>query len=278
MAGDDRAAMIEDIEIDLFLLGLERAYGMDCGSSAGGAVRTAVLEQVRARRSRNVTALLERVLHDVQCGQEVAASLATDKLEFFADAAFFRALRSHAVPRLRTCPFINVWMSEPLSSADVYSVAIVLFEAGIHPRSRIYATYRDGQRLAWTSTGAVSERALEFSASQYRLAGGAHTLREYFDEREHQLTPAHWLRRNILWAQYDLCNGAPFHEFNLIICRDDGMHQLPVQDKKRVHALLGGSLALSGLLALPPDRPLDAVFASRYRLLDAESGLYQRVR
>lgn len=192
------------------------------------------------------------------------------------DATFLRALRAHAVPWLRTCPFIDVWMSEPLSSADVYAVATVLFEAGIHPRSRIYATYRDGQRLVETGTGAVSERALEVNAS--RLAGGAHTLHPYFDECEQRPTPAHWLHQNILWAQYDLCNGAPFHEFNLIICRDDGMNRLSAQDKKSVHALLGDSLALSGLLALPPDRPLETVFASGYRLLDAESGLYQRVR
>jgi hypothetical protein len=75
-----------------------------------------------------------------------------------------------------------------------------------------------------------------------------------------------------------LCNGAAFHEFNLIVCRGPGIDELPTQDRRRVQNLLTDSLALSGLLALRPGRPPEAAFASRYRLLDAESGLYQRVR
>lgn len=33
MSGDDRTAMLEEVEIELFVLGLERAYGLDLGGS-----------------------------------------------------------------------------------------------------------------------------------------------------------------------------------------------------------------------------------------------------
>jgi len=278
MGGDDRVAQIEKIEIDLFVLGLERAFGLDLGGCSPAMVRGAILEQVNAMHSRSVTALLDRVLHDTECGERVAACVATSGLELFAHPEFFRALRVHAMPWLRTCPFVNVWMCEPGSPGDVHSLAIVLSETGIDARSRIYATHRDGRRVAWSSEAAVSERSLDFSDPQYRLAGGSQALHRYFELQERRLVPAKAMRQNILWAQYDASQGAPFHEFNLIVCRDAMLNALPATARRHFHMLLADSQALSGLLALPPNCPLDASVTNRYRMLDAVSGLYQRVR
>lgn len=240
-------------------------------------MRTAILEQVTACGARSVTALLERVLHDVDCGQRVVASVVGERVELFGDPELFRALRLHAIPWLRTCPFVNVWMCEPATPGEVYSLAILLCEAGIYPRTRIYATHRDGRRLAWCGEATLSARSLEASAPRYRLAGGSAALPGYFEQDGARLLPARALRQSILWAHYDPCHGAAFHEFNLIVCHACAPVAQAAGSRKALHALLADSQALSGLL-LHPSQPLDPAIAGRYRLLDGGCGLYQRVR
>ncbi|HZP88887.1 MAG TPA: hypothetical protein VFB54_18900 [Burkholderiales bacterium] len=279
MASDERAAMIENIEMDLFLLGLERAFGLEFGDAPRRTVRQAILDQVRAEQAVSVTALLDRALHDTDCGQRIAASVLRDTFELFACPPFFRALHSQVIPWLRTCPFVNVWVSEPPSPGDVYALAILLSEAALYARTRIYVTYRDATRLRWSREAVVSARALELSAPRYRLAGGIGSLGHYFEAHDaDELAPAAQLRANVVWSQYDIGSGAPFHEFNLIVCRSDARYSFQSAKRRTVHLLLTDSLALFGILALAPHQPPDRAFANRYRLLDAEAGLYQRVR
>ena len=48
----------------------------------------------------------------------------------FRDPAFFLAFRRHAVPLLRTYPFIRIWQAGCSLGEEAYSLAILLEEEG----------------------------------------------------------------------------------------------------------------------------------------------------
>ena len=69
--------------------------------------------------------------------------LEASRLELFGDLPFFEMVRRRIIPWLRTYPFIAVWAVQCGDASDLYSMAILLEEAGLLSRSHIYATEPD---------------------------------------------------------------------------------------------------------------------------------------
>src|SRR3712207_9409343 len=81
---------------------------------------------------------MERLLRD----------LSINVTEMFRDPAFFRAVREQVVPILRTYPYVRIWNAGCSTGEETVSLAIVLEEAGMLDRARIYATDINGDVLA----------------------------------------------------------------------------------------------------------------------------------
>jgi chemotaxis protein methyltransferase CheR len=269
------AAAVEDIEIDLLLEGIFRVHGIDLRGVRRAAVEAAIRDLVRGRGMRNVTALLEEVLHAGEGGHSVAALLR--QIDLFADPGFYTAFRDHVIPWLRTYPYSAIWAAETGTGADVYALAIMLEEAGLYDRTRIYATQRDGGRLAALDAGIASPLALELGERSYREAGGARSLADYYEPRGEALQVQHRLRRNIVWAEYDLRAGETFNEFDLILCRNV-IPDLRPEERRRVYRLMAESLSRFGLLALGEDEQPDVAYAGWFRAWQQAAGVHQRVR
>jgi chemotaxis protein methyltransferase CheR len=268
-------AKVEDIEIDLLLEGIYRAHGVDLRRVRREAVDAAILALVRDRGLRNVTALLEEVLHGGEGGRSLAALLC--QIDLFADPGFYTALRTHVIPWLRTYPYSSIWAAESGTGADVYALAILLEEAGLYDRTRIYATQRDASRMALLDAGIASPLALELGERSYRAAGGARTLSDYYEPHGAALQVKRELRRNIVWAEYDLRAGETFNEFDLILCRNV-IPDLRPQEQRRVYRLVAESLSRFGLLALGEDETPDvAPYAGWFRAWRPAAGMHQRV-
>jgi chemotaxis protein methyltransferase CheR len=118
---------------------------------------------------------------------------------------------------------------------------------------------------------------LRYSDENYRLAGGAHSLLDYFDERDGAMAVNAAIRRNIVWAEYGLATGQSFNEFNLIVCRNIVRGLTPTL-QRRAYKLFTESLPIFGLLALGIDEmPNISPYIYCYKEWDREAGLHQRV-
>jgi chemotaxis protein methyltransferase CheR len=275
-AHDPGRASIEDIEIDLLLEGIFRAHGLDLRSARRGLVGAAVRRLVRERGLRNVTALLEEVLHAGNGDGGLGALLS--QVDLFADPTFFAAFRDHVIPWLRTYPYSTIWAAESGTGADVYALAILLEEAGLYDRTRIYATQRDAARVALLDAGVASPAAVELGESSYREAGGSRNLADYYEPCGERLRVRSALRRNVVWAEYDLRGGETFNEFELILCRNV-IPGMTAEDRRRVYRLMAESLSRFGLLALGEgEKPDVAPYAGWFRAWRSPPGLHQRIR
>ena len=97
---------------------------------------------------RTLSGLQERVLHDPMVMERLLRDLSINVTEMFRDPAFFRALREQVVPILRTYPYVRVWNAGCSTGEETFSLAIVLEEAGLLDRTRIYATDMNDDVLA----------------------------------------------------------------------------------------------------------------------------------
>src|ERR1700749_721211 len=131
---------LEDLELRLLLEGIYQRYGYDFRQYARSSIRRRVWRRVAEEHLETISGLQARVLHDPACLERLGVDLAVSGTSMFRDPTFFSALRDKVVPILRTSPFVRVWNAGCSTGEETYSLAILLHEAGLGDRLRIYAT------------------------------------------------------------------------------------------------------------------------------------------
>jgi chemotaxis protein methyltransferase CheR len=195
----------------------------------------------------------------------------------FRDPGFYIAFRQKVVPLLATYPFARIWHAGCSSGEEVYSMAIVLFEEGIHERCRIYATDLSEAVLRGASQGLFPLSAMKEYTENYQRAGGKTAFSDYYTARyDHALFHSH-LRDSIVFAPHNLVTDGSFNEFNVILCRNVMIYFNDTL-QRHVHELLYQSLSRLGVLGLGRRESLKFTpHESSYEPLDDTERLYRKV-
>jgi chemotaxis protein methyltransferase CheR len=267
---------LEDIELDLLLEGVFRRYGMDFRGYARMSLRRRVWNMVQAQRLESISALQARVLHDSVMMQELLQHLSVNTTTMFRDPSFFVAFRERVVPHLFSAPFVRIWHAGCSTGEEVYSLAILLVEAGLYERSRIYATDMNAAVVERAKSGIFPLEHMREYTSNYQRAGGKAAFSDYYTANyDHAIFRAS-LRKNIVFAQHNLVSDGTFNEFNVVLCRNVLIY-FGTDLQARVHRLLHQSLRRFGILALGRGETLrHTVIENDYDEVDIEERLYRR--
>ena len=269
---------LEKIEIELLLEAVYRHYGFDFRSYAYSSLRRRLWKRILAEGLSTVSGLQDRVLHDSETLERLLDDLSVSVTAMFRDPSFYLAFRNHAVPLLRTYPFIRVWHAGCSTGEEVYSMAILLQEEGLYDRARIYATDMNETVLRRARAGIFPLDRMQEYTENYIRAGGRRSFSEYYTAGYDGalFTPA--LLRNVVFAQHNLVTDRSFSEFNAILCRN----VLIYFDKalqSRVHRLFYDSLSTFGVLGLGSKETLRfSKFESCYEQIVTGEKLYRKVR
>ena len=274
----DERAHLESVEIDLLLDGIFRTYGFDFRHYARGSIRRRIWRRVRAEHTGTISGLQERLLHDFDCMERFLTDVSVRTTAMFRDPGFYHGLRTKVVPVLRTYPFIRVWDAGCSTGEETYSLAILLAEAGLYERTRIYATDLNEAALERARTGRFPLGRMREYSGNYIAAGGTRSLCEYFTTDRTEARSHSRLTANLVFAQHNLVSDRSFNEFNLILCRNVLIY-FDRALQEHVHDLLYESLGVLGALALGPRESLRSLrLEPCYEELDAKHKLYRRIR
>jgi chemotaxis protein methyltransferase CheR len=240
---------VEDIEVPLLLDAVSRRYGIDLREYARASLRRRIRNQMREERVATLSGLQERLLHDPAAMERLLAAVGATGRPLFHDAGFFRAMRQHVVPILKTYPFVRVWHAGCSTGEDVIATAILLEEEGLAERCRIYATDVSESALKRAKEGIFPASAVPEWERNYREAGGTRSFADHHAVCKEDAIFNVSLRKNIVFAPHNLASDGSFNEFNLIVCRDV-LIGFKRALEERVHRLLHQSLATFGVLAL----------------------------
>lgn len=268
----------DDVEVDLLLEALRRVHGYDLRAFSRTSLRRRLLAWARVAGVDGVSGLQGLILRDAQALAELLRRVAVPATGLFRDPVLFRSLRSEVLPLLRTWPSLRIWHAGCATGEEPWSMAILLEEAGLLGRSRIYATDLNPAVLEVARKGVVPARQLGASAAAYRDAGGTGSLDDHLVAAgtESRLQPA--LLRRITWEQHDLLTDAAFNDFHLIVCANVLVYfAKPGQD--RAHRLLYQSLLPFGFLALGQRELITlSPHADRFVAVGDSGRLHKRVR
>ena len=168
----------------------------------------------------SISDLTERVLHDPAwldgCWRRSRSTSARCSAIRRSTASF----REKLVPILRTYPFVRIWHAGCSTGEEVYSTAILLHEAGLYDRCRIYATDINEAVLRKARDGIFPLTAMKAYTANYIQAGGTSAFSEYYTAQYDSAIFRPWLRRNLVFAQHNLAMDTSFNELHVIVCRN----------------------------------------------------------
>ncbi len=269
---------VESIELELLLSGVAQHWGYDFRNYARASLKRRVREAMRKEGVATISALQERVLHDPVALGRFVASVSVHATSMFRDPEFYQALAAHVFPLLRTYPFARIWHAGCASGEEVYSLAILLDEAGLYDRCRIYATDISMVALERAARGIVPLAQMKDYTRNYQLAGGKRDFSTYYAADDKNAILRERLRKNVVFSQHNLVSDGAFNEFHLVLCRNV-MIYFDEKLRDRVVSLLHGSLVRFGVLGLGRKETLRyTAFHDRFEQLPGDVRLYRRVR
>lgn len=238
-----------DIELPLLLEAIHSRYSYDFRRYAFSSLKRRLTQAMQHFQCRSLSGLQERVLREPEVMRELLAYLTVQVSEMFRDPTFYRALREHVVPHLRTYPSLKVWIPGCATGEEVYSLAILLREEGLLDRTRIYATDISPEALRRAEAGIFElERMGDFSRA-YREAGGQASLADYYTAGYGAAIFDKTLRADVLFSDHSLATDSVFAEAQLITCRNVLIYfDRALQD--RAVGLFRDSLPRRGFLCL----------------------------
>jgi chemotaxis protein methyltransferase CheR len=266
---------LEEIEVELFLVGLVRRYGYDLRGHDPELVHRQIRRRMREEEVPSVSALTERLLRDPGILERFLAQFSGPDGTLFGPAAFWRALRRKVVPYLRTYPSVRLWQVGGRPE-DVFSLAILLHE-DLPRHVQIYATDVHEALLESARSGVLDPRKLAAGAKEYRKSGGSGDFGTYFERRDASSVLADELRKNILFASFNPATDGPFQRCHAVLARTL-FGPFRGELRARAFELLHESLIPLGFLALGPgDFHHELPHRDRYREISRSAGIYQKL-
>ncbi|MFT5871965.1 MAG: chemotaxis protein methyltransferase CheR [Clostridium sp.] len=162
----------------------------------------------------------EQVLSNEIFFHNMFLDLSINTTEFFRDPKVFALIKIKILPYLNSYNHIKIWCAGCSNGKEVYSLAIMLKEAGILSKTQIYATDINPYVIEEAKNGIYSMVTLDKDIKNYRNALGEKNFIQYFDINNSYIKVKGDLKKNILFFQHSLLSNGTLNEFNLILCRN----------------------------------------------------------
>lgn len=268
---------LEDLEIDLLLEAIIRRYGYDFRNYARSSLKRRILHRMEITNLTSISDMLFPIIHDELFFDDFLRDMSITVTEMFRDAEFYIGVREQIIPLLKTYPFVKIWHAGCATGEEVYSMAVMLHEAGYYDRVQIYATDYNKHSLTVAEDAIYTLKQAEEFEYNYRKSGGKNALSDYYHARYESIKFDNKLKKNIVFAHHNLVTDGVFGEMNLIVCRNVLIY-FNRKLQSQVLNLFNCSLCHGGLLCLGNSETVDYTDAAgHFEVLSRTNRIYKKI-
>jgi chemotaxis protein methyltransferase CheR len=238
-----------DLEVRLLIEAVYRTYHYDFRRYAFASLKRRLHVAMTRFGCATVSELQGRVLRDATLFQALLDYLTVQVSEMFRDPGYFRALRTHVLPRLATYPSLKLWVAGCSTGEEVYSLAILLQEEGLLARTHIYATDINAQALARAEAGVYDIDRIAGFTENHQRSGAKTSLSSYYTANYGRAVFDRALRKQVVFSDHSLATDSVFSEVQMVSCRNVLIYfQRDLQD--RAIGLFREALCPGGFLGI----------------------------
>lgn len=268
----------ERIELRLLLEAVHLKYGYDFRNYSMAHLKRRVEYRLSISGLASISMLQHAVLHDEAMFRTFLRDLSINVSEMFRDPPFYKALRSEILPMLGTYPSFRIWHAGCSAGQEVYSMAILLHEAGMRERGQIYATDYNPAILDQAREAAFPLAQLKDYTAKYQQAGGENSFADYYTANDERALLRPFLKERIFFSEHNLVTDGVFGEMHLVVCRNVLIYfNRELQD--RVVGLFVDSLCPGGFLCLGSKESLKfSRHADRFETVREKEKIFRKRR
>ena len=209
-----------DIELHLLIDAIYLRYHYDFRNYAPASLKRRLTAAMARFNCGTFSQLQNQVLHRPELFPTLLDFLTIPVSGMFRDPGYFRALRELVIPVLRTYPSLKVWVAGCSTGEEVYSLAVLLREAGLLSRTLIYATDINPHTLQKASSGVYDVARIAGFTEAHRLSGGNTSLSDYYTAAYGRAVFDKSLKEHIVFSDHSLATDSVFAEVHLVSCRN----------------------------------------------------------
>lgn len=268
----------ERIELRLLLEAVYLKYGYDFRNYSMAHIKRRIEHRLTLAGLASISMLQHAVLHDGVMFQTFLQDLSINVSEMFRDPPFYRALRNEILPMLGTYPSFKIWHAGCSAGQEVYSMAILLHEAGIRERGQVYATDFNHAILEQAREAAFPLAQLKDYTAKYQQSGGQNSFADYYTADDERAVLRAFLKERTFFSEHNLVTDGVFCEMHLVVCRNVLIYfDRSLQD--RVVGLFLDSLCPGGFLCLGSKESLKfSMHAEKFEVVSEKEKIYRKRR
>jgi chemotaxis protein methyltransferase CheR len=269
---------IPDDELPLFLNDLIDRYGYDFTGYSEASLLRRIDRFMMREHIYDSNELRIRVFGDADYFRYLVEEITVNVTEMLRDPLFYKTIREEVIPVLATYPFIRIWHAGCSTGEEVYSMAILLQEAGILHKSRLYATDINPGVIEKAKSGIFPASQIRKYSENYMQSGGKNDFSAYYTSNYSLAKFDEKLSEKMTFATHNLVADSSFNEFQLILCRNTLIY-FNKKLQSRVLELFDRSLELLGFLALGSKESLRfSSIESKFRQASAGQKIWRKVK
>ncbi len=266
----DTCELIRYEEVDQLLNELYRRYGYDFTEYSKASVLRRIRRLFALDKFPSFAEFRYRLQNDAPYFRRFVEEITVNVTEMLRDPSFYRTLRKTILPVLATYPFIRIWHAGCSTGEEVYSMAILLREAGILHKTLLYGTDINPLVIEKARKGIFPVSQMQKYSENYIQSGGVRDFSSYYTANYHLAKFDSSLTSKMIFSTHNLVSDFSFNEFQLILCRNTLIYfERDLQEK--VLRLFDYSLENFGYLALGTKESIRfSSIAGRYRQVEKE--------
>lgn len=270
------AIQITDADIEVVVSDIVAAYGYDFNDYSPASFKRRIQRLITLDNFTSFAEFRYRIKHDEDYFRRVLEEITVTVTEMLRDPGFYKTVRQQIVPILATYPFIKIWHAGCATGEEVYSMAILLKEAGLLHKSLLYATDINPMALDKARSGIFPLSQMQQYSKNYIASGGVADFSSYYTANYHFAQFDRSLSERMIFANHNLVTDSSFNSFQLIFCRNVLIYfNKNLQD--RVLELFDQSLELNGFLGLGTKESIRfSSIASAYKQLSGKEKLWRK--
>lgn len=232
--------------------------GTDLSQYAPNFIERRFLRILSKHGLRTKNDIFLKLTKDHNFYKEVLREFSITVTEPFRDPEIFAFIRREVIPILETYPFIRIWHAGCATGQEVYSMAILLQEANVLKRSKIYATDVNPSSIAQAKKGELPKEQLEIYCRNYQISGGKFEPLKYLIKKENKYYFRKNITKNINFSVHDLMSDTFIPQIHIIFCRNVFIYFNTLLQQK-ILSHFSHSLNSHGFLCMGKQEPLNSI-------------------
>lgn len=247
---------LHDTELSQFIACIREKYGYDFSDYSEASLKRRIIRVMTNDQIPNLAELQNKILINPILFNRFVEEVTVNVTEMFRDPSFYRALIDEVFPSLAKEPLIRVWHAGCSTGEEVFSLAILLKEAGLLNKSLLYATDINQSVLTNAANRTFSLNCMKDYSDNYLHSGGKYKLSDYYTEKGDKAVLTEELSKRMVFSHHNLAIDQSFNEFNLILCRNVIIY-FNRNLQNRVFTLFNDSTTQGAFLALGTKETID---------------------